>query len=636
MRSLLPFVLLVPAAAAQTPGPAAFRTAGLYGDHMVLPGSRDVPIRGFGPAGAAVAVRGSWGAAAETTIGADGRFTAALHTPAQPGPFEILLRSGAAEIVLHDVLVGDVWLASGQSNMEMPVGAHREWRGGVDDHEREIAAADLPQLRFFTVERAPRGLPADDVEGRWLVSSPKTAHECSAAAFFFGRELLRAGVGPIGLVVSSWGGTIAEAWTSETGLAAFPEFAAGIAAVKNTGGESLAAQQQAFRNALPTQPPAGAGKTVELPEKWSDGELRAFDGVAFYERTVSLPAAFVGQDLVLSLGVLDDEDTTWCNGTEVGDTRGDGSWARERHYRIPAALTNAADGLHLLVRLLDTGGEGGFTNAPAAMHLSLATDEHRQVPLAGPWQRRTGPSMGDLPPFPRDPQGNPNRPTVLWNGMMAPMAPFPFTGAIWYQGESNIGRAEQYSRLLPAMITDWRRAFATELPFYCVQIAPFGYSHDGDLTAELRLAQAAIEKLPHTGMAVTLDVGDARDIHPRNKQAVGRRLALLALADHYGKHVLANGPRVTMAKRDGDVVKLTFDPATGGLVLGDGAGFELAGATGPFAPARASLSEQGQVVLQVPKGMVPARVRYAWGNVPAWSLKNTEGLPARPFVADVQ
>ncbi|MBL8729016.1 MAG: sialate O-acetylesterase [Planctomycetes bacterium] len=449
-----------------------FRPRRWFGDHMVLPANTSVPITGVGAPGAAVTVRGSWGAAASGTVDGAGTWRCELATPGRGGPFEVTLASGDAALVLHDVLAGDVWLCSGQSNMVMQVGPGPTSKRGVQDWQQEVAAADLPQLRMFTVARRTANAPVDDVDGAWQVASPTTAAQFSAVAFFFGRELLRHDETPLGLVVSAWGGTVCEAWTSAAGLADFPEFAAAIA------------QLDAATAADPKQP---------------------------------------------------------------------------------------------------------------------------------------------------------NRATVLWNGMIAPLRRFPFTGVIWYQGESNHTRPAQYARLFPAMIADWRRGLGRELPFYFVQIAPYRYPDDrDDQVALLRAAQAAALSLPGTGMVVTLDCGEPADIHPIRKQPVGERLARLALARHYGKPVPCDGPRPTGVQRQGASLRIRFDAADGGLVLDPAAaGFEVAAADGRFVAATAR-EDDGAIVVSSPDVAEPVSVRYAWSSAPGSSLQNGAGLPAAPFRASIE
>lgn len=616
------------AALAQSPG-ATFVPCRLFGDHMVLPAASKVPCWGRGVPGAAVEVTASWGETRQAVVDADGRWRCELPTVARGGPHTLTLRCGAVEHRCDDVLLGDVWLGSGQSNMEMPVAPSDDW-GGVRDWQQEVAAADLPQLRWFTVRRATAARALDDVEGEWVVCSPATAGAMSATAFFFGRELLRAGEGPLGVVVSCWGGTVAEAWTSPAGLAEFPEFEPALRALQQDAGSSARAERvAAFWRAVDAA--AAAGPVVAtVPERWSRGDLAGFDGVATYSRTVELPAAFVGQELELELGAIDDMDTVTWNGERIGGMQDDGAWSTPRRYRVPAAANTAAVA-RVVVRVVDTGGEGGFAAAPESMRVGLVAGAAPAVPLAGAWQRARGPAMHELPPWPRQ-GGEPNRPTVLFQAMIAPLLPFPFTGVIWYQGESNRERPQQYARLFPALVQDWRRGFGRALPFYGVQIAPFAYrGGDGDDTARLRLAQAAVLGLEHTGLAITLDVGDAEDIHPAQKQQVGERLARLALARHYGKKVACDGPLLGGISMRGAEVRLHFTMATGGLVLErDGAGFELAGKDGHFVAATARL-DGDLVVVHADAVAAPVAVRYAWGSAPAWSLRNGAGLPAPPF-----
>ena len=626
-----------------TAGPAlaqvdtvVFRPMHLFGDHMVVPAATRVPIGGFGVPQKPVDLATSWGAKATTNVDAAGHWRSELTTPARGGPFEITLKSAGATVTLHDVLIGDVWLCSGQSNMEMPVGAANGWKGGVRDSQREIAAADHPTLRVFTVAQNASASPATDVEGSWQVCSPATVAAFSASAYFFGRELVQRGKGPIGLVVSAWGGTVCEAWTSETGLRTFPEFAAAVASLRKAPKSSREARLAAFWTAVQNGK-AEAAVAVQVPELWSKTDLRTFDGVATYTREVEVPVAFRGKVLVFELGALDDMDTVWWNGVRIGGHEDSGAWSTARRYTVPAS--SEAKG-SLVVRVVDTGGEGGFSGAPTELRLFPSDAPGRPLPLAGTWQRQRGPALADLPAWPAE-DDRPNRPTVLWNGMLAPLVPFPFTGALWYQGEANHGRAEQYARLVPAMIADWRAAFGRELPFYFVQLAPFGYDGEVDGTTPLlREAQAAALAVPGTGMAVTLDCGDAKDIHPADKQPVGQRLARLALARHYGESVACEGPRlVDLAKAlapKAGALRLSFETGGGPLVLEPGvSGFEVAGADGTF---HAALARIDGTTLEVWSLLVaePRHVRYAWSAAPTATLRNGEGLPAPPFRASLR
>lgn len=660
MLRLLVVVACAAAVAAQSPSKpsSSLRLFALFGDHMVLPAATKAPMWGRAAPGTNVDVRGSWGETAKATADAEGRFRVELATGARGGPFEVTFAAGGEQVVLHDVLVGDVWLASGQSNMEMPLGKHW-WSPGVRDHERELAGADLPQLRFFTVAQQTAAVPQDDVEGHWVVSTPQSAAACSAVAWLFAADLVRHGHGPIGVVVSAWGGTVAEAWTRDVALTPFPEFAPAIAQLRGDGGNGKRAERvQTFWRAIDramapaanatnspaTNSPATnlpASETATLPEVWSQVGLGDFDGVVDYVRTIELPATLRDRDCWLELGAIDDMDTVFVDGVRLGGAEDDGAWSTPRRYAVPAAQLRG-DKIELRVRVVDTGGEGGFTAAPTALRLVLRrgddVDAANAVPLAGPWQRRRGPALRELPPWPRQ-DGGPNRPTVLWNAMVAPLVPFPFAGAIWYQGESNRGRHEQYARLLPAMIADWRAAFARPLPFYFVQIAPYGYDGEdargGLQTPLLREAQAAALSMPATGMAVTLDCGDAGDIHPIDKAPVGKRLAALARRHVYGEDVPCDGPVLASVRADGASLRVRFTAATGGLVLRGSGGFELAGEDGRFVAAVPKL-DGDEVVLTAAGIDAPRHVRYAFAAVPAFSLWNGAELPAAPFRASIR
>jgi sialate O-acetylesterase len=621
-------------AAAQDPQPA-FRTSALFGDHMVMPAASQLPLRGRGIAGEPVQVTSSWGSAAKTVVDGDGRWQCALPTPARGTAGEITLQSGGSELVLRDLLAGDVWLCSGQSNMEMPVGRPGEY--GVRNQAEELARAEVPSIRVFTVTTRTANRPDDELDGRWQRASADSIAKTSAVAWFFARRLHEAGQGPTGLVVSSWGGTVGEAWMSAEALAAFPEFAPQLERQRTTdAAASRAAAMAAFWRALDTAP-FGEPEVVPVPDLWSRGSLAEFDGVANYDSDLVLPPELQGRPLWLELGAIDDMDTVFWQGQRLDGSEEEGAWATPRRYRLDAALTRTA-AVTLRVRVVDTGGEGGFSADAKALRLVVDPDDPKspQLPLAGPWQRRTGPVLSALPRWPGH-DGGPNRPAVLWNGMIAPLLPFPFTGALWYQGEANRFRAEQYETLFPTLIRSWRSTIGGPLPFFFVQIAPFGYGDEAeDCTPKLRLAQARALELPATGMVVTLDCGDPDDIHPIDKQPVGARLAALALTRHYGKQVPCTGPEVATIAVDGAVVRIAFTGAVDGLRLAAGGdGFELAGADGRFEAARAKLDGDA-VVLQAAGIATPQQVRYAWGAVPKWSLLDGAGLPAAPFLRTIR
>ncbi len=638
------------ALALAAPAAAELSLPAVLSDHMVVPREAQAPIWGRAEPGATVVARGSWGATAEATAGEDGRFRLRLDTPAEPGPWSIAVSEGESVLRIDDVLAGELWLCSGQSNMEMPLAPLGGFLG-VENWEEEVAAADRPDLRLFTVPRRIALEPAEDVEGEWVVCTPETAREFSAVGYFFGAKLASELGTPVGLIDSTWGGTPSEAWTSREGLAEIPEMAPRLALLDAELADPRGAE---FRfhvalarwwRTLRERDPGTAGRwaapeadleewtQLEVPGLW-EPVLGDFDGVVWLRRRVEVPASWEGRPATLALGPIDDMDSVFVDGKQVGGVHELGHWAEPRRY----ALGPLAPGAHTIaIRIVDTGGAGGTTGAPEDFRLECEGAEPASVPLAGSWSARRGIALGELPPFPQRSAVNAHTPTVLFNGMIAPLLPLRLDGVIWYQGESNRYDPALYARLFPALIRDWRARFETpELPFLFVQIAPFAYGGDTGQTAAVREAQAGALALPATGMVVTMDIGDPRDIHPRKKRPVGERLAALALAKVYGRDVPCEGPtfRELVATKGGLFVR--FDHAEG-LTTSDGAPpccFEVAGEDGVFRPARAVIEGEG-VLLTSDEVPSPRAVRYAQGAADMTNLVNGAGLPAAPFRASL-
>ncbi|MFK7742381.1 MAG: sialate O-acetylesterase [Planctomycetota bacterium] len=645
------FVVLLFSAVLMRAQESVFAPDAIFGSHMVLPADADVVLRGRGPAKKQVTAKPSWGDAVAATVGSDGRWQVAMPGAKRAVTGTLTLRCGELTKTLDDLIFGDVWLASGQSNMEMPV-APRGGLRGASDWEQVVASGSCPDLRVFTVERQIGEVPARDVVGRWQRCSPEAVRELSAVGYFFARDLVDAGHGPIGLVASSWGGTPVRSWMSREALRPSPEYRSQPQPPGNpTKTDKAVAQRTAFFDALDQREPLAKAMAVALPEKWSEQGLEKFDGVCDYTRRITLPKSFAGRDLVLELCAIDDMDRVFWNESLVASTVVAGRWNRKRSYRIAAAdaaKAVAAGSVELRIQVVDTGGEGGFTGSGDAMRLTVADAASGasgaaspQVALAGPWQRSMVCKLSALPKFPRAAAaGGPRRPAVLYQGMIAPLLPFAFKGAIWYQGESDRGKPELYARTFPAMILDWRERIGGELPFFFVQIAPYAYGDvNNEATAELRAAQAAALELPATGMAVTLDVGNAKDIHPRAKAPVGKRLALLARSMVYGEDVVAAAPQAVAASlQDDGQVRVTFAPAVplnrvaGKAKKTDLEGtslFEVAGPNGSWQPATATL-EGGELLLQCDGVAKAAGVRYAWSSAPVGELFGA-GLPVAPF-----
>jgi len=620
----------------------------LFSDHMVLQRGVKVPVWGWAHPGSKVTVR--FADQTKTAISEpDGKWMVRmdpLKESEQPRVLTVTATEGAQPVTVQDVLVGDVWLCSGQSNMEMGIGACNA--------TNDIASANFPQIRLLTVPRRVASRPVASVECRWLQCSPSNVLQglwggFSAAGFFFGRELHQQLHIPIGLIHSSWGGTIAEAWTSEQGLQPLQDF--------NQQLEKLAASDKGPKTDFDTDYAAWAQKndpgtkqgwenaaanrdgwkTVQMPQPFEKAGLPDFDGIVWFRRTFELPAGWAGRPLKLGLGPIDDIDTTFVNGKKVGQMN---RYDLNRVYTIPASLLKQGENV-IAVRVLDTGGEGGMTGTRDQQFVKPADGDGDAISLAGEWEMRDSVPFSKLPAPPAaEDANNPNVVTVLYNGMIAPLLPFAIKGAIWYQGESNAGRAAQYRRLLPAMITDWRHRFGVgDFPFYIVQLAAFQPTYpeprESDW-AELREAQAmTAHSLGHCGLAVAIDIGEANDIHPKNKAEVGRRLALSALARTYGKKIEFSGPWYSSMKVDGNAVRLSFDHVDGGLVAknGDLKGFAVAGEDRKFVWGTARI-EGKQVVVSAAGIDNPVAVRYAWDVNPVCSLFNQSGLPAVPFRTD--
>ena len=621
---------------------ADVRCAKIFGDHMVLQRETEVAVWGWGDPGEHVTVTGSWSDGGRVTVtGRDGRWSLKIATPVAGGPHTLSVK-GNNELTFSDVLIGEVWVCSGQSNMEWAVRSS-------DNPEEEIKSANHPNLRIFDVGRAISMEPVEDVSGSWSAVTPETIPGFSAVGYFFGREV-QAQLGiPVGLIGSNWGGTVAESWTSREGLASFPEFTEKINAIDSAlegGGEdTLGGRQAQWWHTLNAKDPGmregwmkpgvdtASWTETTLPGLFKDFGHGDFDGCMWYRRSVTVPAAWAGKDLVLELGPVDDMDITYFNGEEVGAMRQTGKWQTPRVYSVPAAKVHAGRENLISVLCLDTGG-GGAIGLNTAMRLR-PKDSERAVDLSGAWHARPGVKLGDLGSYPSDQFFHANYVTALHNGMIAPIVPYGIRGALWYQGESNRGRAAQYRRVFSNMIEDWRRKWGIgDFSFYFVQLAPYHYNLDAGELAELREAQTLALALPNTGMAVTMDVGNVRDIHPRNKQDVGKRLALWALAKDYGQDVVFSGPLYRAMVVVGSSARLHFDHGQGLRAEGGApTNFTLAGADGVFHPASARI-DGATIVVTCEAVPQPAAVRYCWGTDDEGNLFNGAGLPASSFRSD--
>jgi len=630
---------------------AKVKLPAVFSNNMVLQQKTNAAIWGKAEQGKTIDVGTTWSKKRYTvTADQNGNWKIMVATPAYGGPYKITISDGE-ELVLNNVLIGEVWVCSGQSNMEMPLAG---W-GKIQDYEREINEAKYPDIRLLQVEHQTANQPQPDARvtgGGWQECNPQSIAGFSSAAYFFARELYKKKGIPVGLIHTSWGGTIAEAWTSSSMLKGMPYFAAAVNKIEHTDqekmtqnyardlenwGKNVLAKDAGLELGKPvwtaTAYDDAAWKTMALPSLWEESALPAFDGIVWFRKKISVPASWAGKELKINLGTIDDDDITFFDGIKIGETKG---YGETRSYTVPASQVKAGDFV-LTVRVFDLTGGGGIYGGKKVLSVISATGE--SISLDGDWKYKTGLNFKDIPAVPSSSQ-EPNRPTVLYNAMINPFIQFAIKGAIWYQGESNADRANQYRTLFPAMISDWRKKWNIgDFPFYFVQLA--NYMKTPGLPgpsnwAELRDAQLKTLSVPNTGMAVTIDVGDGKDIHPKNKQEVGRRLALIALAKTYGEKVPFSGPLAVSQQINGNTVTLSFKYADGGLKTKDGtalAGFAVAGADQKFYWAQAVIKDK-KVVLSSADVPNPVAVRYAWADNPACNLYNGAGLPASPFRTD--
>jgi sialate O-acetylesterase len=621
----------------------------VFSDNMVLQQKTNAAIWGKATAGKAVKITVSWnkinyGAIAD----ASGNWKIKVATLGYGGPFSITISDGEL-LVLNNVLIGDVWICSGQSNMEMPLAG---W-GKILNSEKEIAEAKFPNIRLLQAEHVTSSFPLNDAKvtnGGWQECSPKYVAEFSSTAYFFAREVYEKTKIPIGLIHTSWGGTIAEAWTSAESLKKNNDFSAAVDKIQKLAkNPSTVSYEEKLQNwvKMTTEKDSGyqAGETkwalaettnwksMTLPTLWEDAALKNFDGIVWFTKKINIPENWKANDAKLNLGTIDDNDITFVNGVKVGETVG---YNVGRTYAIPANLLKIGENT-ITVRVFDSGGGGGIYGE--AKDLSLTNNTAEKISLAGDWKYKVGVDFKNIEAKPYEENG-PNRPTVLYNAMIHPYLQFSIKGAIWYQGESNADRAYQYRELFPTMIKDWRQKWGQgDFPFYFVQLANFMQIDPAPIEsawAELREAQQKTLALPNTGMATIIDIGDTKDIHPKNKQEVGRRLALIALAKTYGQKINYSGPVYQSNKVEGKQIRLTFSNTENGLKAADGAaltGFAIAGADKKFYWAKASI-QGNQIIVSSDQVANPVAVRYAWGNNPVCNLVGNDGLPASPFRTD--
>lgn len=616
----------------------------IFSSNMVLQQGMEIPVWGRANPQERVAVTFN-GKTVRTRANNEGEWMVKLSEQEYGGPHDLIIK-GKNTIELKNVMIGEVWICSGQSNMQ--------WRVDQSNNaEAEIAAAKYPNIRLFTVPRSVAQFPQNDIsDGEWEECSPETVPGFSAVGYFFGRNLHRELDVPIGLIHSSWGGTVAETWISPNTIRNDPDFREKLIELQQMDLESyrktrLDQVKELLGGEIPTEDkgmvdgePVWAGlnysdghwRSIKTPMYWENQGYIDIDGIGWYRKEVQLNEENTNANITLHLGKIDDSDITFFNGIEIGKT--ENKYDADRIYTIDKKYLKPGKNM-IVVRVQDTGGNGGIWGKPENQFLAIGNEK---VDISGNWKFRI--SKAEV----SDVNVGPNSyPTLLFNAMINPLIPYGIKGAIWYQGESNAGRARQYRRIFPSLINDWRNHWNQgDFPFLFVSLANYTEppKEPGESNwAELREAQTKTLALHNTGMALAIDIGEADDIHPRNKQDVGKRLTLNAFKIAYGKDVVHSGPMYEAVEFKDRKAFVSFSETGSGLEIKDRygylKGFTVAGPDRKFRWAKAELIDDKTVVVYSEEVSNPVSVRYGWANNPDdVNLYNKEGLPANPFRTD--
>lgn len=606
----------------------------IFADNMVLQRNVLIPVWGWASANEKVEVSFNM-QLKTTTANKDGKWMLKLEPETEGGPYELTIK-GENTIRIKNVLVGEVWICSGQSNMEWAVGQSQNFK-------EELASANNPNIRHIKITKDINSAPLDNFkENVWQVCDSSTLGSFTAAGYFFAKNLYRELNVPIGLINSSWGGTNIETWISREAFENSDEFKEMIAAWPEVSIDSLA-KLNVSSNLKRIEKLQGSKigckvdsfkefsfddsnwPEINQPELWEQQDLEGFDGVVWLRKTFLLSADEIKKDAFLYLSKIDDNDISYVNGVKIGSTS---QWDTFRKYKISDGILKEGKNT-IAVRVEDTGGGGGIYGNPEDLKLLLGSVN---IPLNGPWKYQVEAVKSNL--------GVNDFPSLAYNAMINPLIPFAFKGVLWYQGESNAGRAFQYRKAFPLLIQDWRQKWNQgEFPFYFVQLATYttkGNSNEGCDWAELREAQTLTLSVPNTGMVVTTDIGNPKDVHPTNKQDVGKRLAALALNNVYHKPMDCSGPMFKSMKTENNQIIVSFEDIGSGLFSPDKnvKGFEIAGEDQVFYQAKASI-EGNTVILSSENVKNPLAIRFSWiGDASESNLFNKEGFPAIPFRTD--
>ena len=638
------FVLAASLATPVLAQPAAPAFAGIFGDHAVLQRGEALTLWGTAPPGLGVTVR-LGGKTAEAKADAQGRWRASMPAMSAGGPYTLSASGAGGTATLMDIMIGDVFLCGGQSNMEFPLRLSTgAWPGFPAN----------PDLRFVNIQRISELAVQQDLKrpAVWNVVTPKTVGEASAACYYMARTLQQKQKVAVGFIGSDWGGTTIQGWIGEESLKTLPAYAErveALAVMASNPSKGMADEARRLERWWDAHDPqAKAQRAWSLPGfddaawpslspkgSWKDAGVAAlagFDGAAWFRTSVTLSEAQARAANALQLGPIDTYDSTWVNGVRVGG--GSTAWVW-RDYPVPAGVFKPGRNV-IAIRVL---GGGGLTGKPENRGIKTADGQH--IALSAPWKYKVGMrSKGlSIPPAPWD---IPTSLSTHYNAMIAPLVGYKFKLAAWYQGESNTGAPKEYETLLPLLIADWRKTFGQpKMPFLVAQLSAFGSIATQPVQsgwAELREAQAkTVRNDPHAGLAVTIDVGDRTDVHPPQKTVVGERLALAARALAYGEAVAPGGPEAAGVTRSGEDLVVKFKNAGGGLrtySAGHAIGFEAC--AGTACRYVLALAQGDTVTLKGANLPGTTHVRYAWADSPFVNLYSTEDLPAAPFEMEVK
>jgi sialate O-acetylesterase len=616
----------------------------IFQDHAVL--QREQPIKVWGKSSAGDRVSVSIGAkTVEARADLGGHWRTLLPAMRAGGPYVLTVRSqsGASQSI-SDILLGDVYLCSGQSNMELPVTR-------TLNYIREVAHSANDRIRVLTVAHAtsPKPLAHFQTPVAWAAAGPDTIGNFSAACYYFARELQKTVSVPLGLILSSWGGSRIEPWTSEQGLRKVGGFDSALDLLQlyvrdpregtDRLGEIWENWWHAHAGSTPWKESGTDWREIPLPMRdwktWGVPELANHDGMVWFRRNVTLTAAQAADAATLVLGGIDKVDETWVNGRPIGNSFGYGT---ERSYEVPTGALRAGDN-GIVINVSSNCCAAGMYGPPDHMMLRLGAGG--VVPLGGQWRYQFVPERMGYPP--RAPWQSVGGLTSIYNAMIAPLQSYGLRGVLWYQGESNTEEAAQYQGLLAALMGDWRRQFSTDLPYLIVELPNFGATPAAPSAsdwANLREAQRrAVLNDAHAALVVTVDVGNARELHPADKQSVGARLARAARHLIYGDSVTASGPVPRSATRDGAHVAVSFEAVEGALVTyssNRAIAFELCAAEQSTCRFVDATLQSDRVLLDASGIENPTRVRFCWGDAPICNLSDRSGLPAGPFEIAIQ